>query len=331
MYRVIKTVKGYRYLYEQRSFREGGKVKTEARYLGRVDDPDSVITTAPVITAPADASRKTMLPAIPGAAGNDPFRPQFRIDCARYAISRHALEQEAKRHCGFLHRAGLDTSRLPDIGVIHGRAVEVKKAGGRYLVTLPPTGKPAGHRTAVKKAFSRALGYASLDLLRTQQPDSYGWLSLHLSKEYRDTTHALIRYALSSRYENRFAAVLSLQFFATFPQLRQWRHRGNKLEAQRVGLPDWGYRGDWEDEAATLLGEITRNGYSKTQRRWDDEERHAAAAERLAAERYLSFAPPDPRRYWARRDYKKAAARLQSCRAYKHKISLLGYVFRYSY
>jgi hypothetical protein len=33
-YRVIKTVKGHRYEYLQRSWREGKKVRTESRYLG---------------------------------------------------------------------------------------------------------------------------------------------------------------------------------------------------------------------------------------------------------------------------------------------------------
>ena len=36
---IVKTVKGHRYRYRQRSFRVGGKVKTESVYLGRADGP----------------------------------------------------------------------------------------------------------------------------------------------------------------------------------------------------------------------------------------------------------------------------------------------------
>jgi hypothetical protein len=36
-YRVIKTIKGREYIYEQRSQREGGKVKTISRCIGPVD------------------------------------------------------------------------------------------------------------------------------------------------------------------------------------------------------------------------------------------------------------------------------------------------------
>lgn len=36
-YRVIKTIKGRRYVYEQETYRAGGKVRTKSRYIGPVD------------------------------------------------------------------------------------------------------------------------------------------------------------------------------------------------------------------------------------------------------------------------------------------------------
>jgi Zincin-like metallopeptidase len=36
-YRVVKTIKGHRYVYEQRTWREGRHVRTESRYVGRAD------------------------------------------------------------------------------------------------------------------------------------------------------------------------------------------------------------------------------------------------------------------------------------------------------
>ena len=39
-YRVIKWVKGHPYLYEQRSFRVGGQVRTESKYLGAASPAD---------------------------------------------------------------------------------------------------------------------------------------------------------------------------------------------------------------------------------------------------------------------------------------------------
>src|SRR5690348_10372718 len=36
-YRVTKTIKGRRYIYEQRTWREGKRVRTQSRYIGPVD------------------------------------------------------------------------------------------------------------------------------------------------------------------------------------------------------------------------------------------------------------------------------------------------------
>ena len=33
-YKVVKTIKGHRYVYEQRTWREGKHVRTESRYVG---------------------------------------------------------------------------------------------------------------------------------------------------------------------------------------------------------------------------------------------------------------------------------------------------------
>src|SRR5215212_4908020 len=47
-YRVVKTIKGHRYEYEQRTWREGRKVRTESRYIGPAtptEQPEPVNTT----------------------------------------------------------------------------------------------------------------------------------------------------------------------------------------------------------------------------------------------------------------------------------------------
>ena len=60
-YRVIKTIKGHRYLYEQRTWREGKKVRTENRYIGPADD------TGPqaVQRLPLQSAEETELATIP--------------------------------------------------------------------------------------------------------------------------------------------------------------------------------------------------------------------------------------------------------------------------
>jgi hypothetical protein len=38
-HRVVKAIKAHHYLYDQRTWREGKKVRTESRYLGPADGP----------------------------------------------------------------------------------------------------------------------------------------------------------------------------------------------------------------------------------------------------------------------------------------------------
>jgi antirestriction protein ArdC len=63
-YRVVKTIKGHQYLYDQQTYREGGQVRTRNRYLGPAADESRkssklrqnppVITTTPLFRDPAD-------------------------------------------------------------------------------------------------------------------------------------------------------------------------------------------------------------------------------------------------------------------------------------
>ena len=68
MYRVIKTIRGRRYFYDQRTWREGGKVRCESIYVGPVDgelpgkpNPTAINTTHPDHPAPADVTTAIQL------------------------------------------------------------------------------------------------------------------------------------------------------------------------------------------------------------------------------------------------------------------------------
>ena len=52
-YHVIKTIKGHRYLYKQRTFRVGGKVCTESHYLGPAGASDFARVTREITTRKA--------------------------------------------------------------------------------------------------------------------------------------------------------------------------------------------------------------------------------------------------------------------------------------
>jgi len=46
-YRVVKTIKGHQYLYEQQTYREGQHVRTRNRYIGRAGGDGGKTATSP--------------------------------------------------------------------------------------------------------------------------------------------------------------------------------------------------------------------------------------------------------------------------------------------
>ena len=50
-YRVVKTIKGHPYVYQQRTWREGKKVRTESRYVGPVAEERSKRPVEPALGA----------------------------------------------------------------------------------------------------------------------------------------------------------------------------------------------------------------------------------------------------------------------------------------
>jgi antirestriction protein ArdC len=59
-YRVVKTIKGHRYLYDQQTYREGEHVRTLNRYIGRADEVRSgrpSVTTTALFSSPGDFAR----------------------------------------------------------------------------------------------------------------------------------------------------------------------------------------------------------------------------------------------------------------------------------
>lgn len=252
-----------------------------------------------------------------------PLSVSFPLD--RYHISGTALEREYRRQAGQLARCGLDVSRLPTITLAHGSAVACRRTfGGNYRVTLP---KRHGNRATFKAAYSEAVARASIDLLRQQQPDRFGRIAYQFDQSFRDTTAALTRYALTTDCENRFVAVVVLHLFGRTVQLRNWTQHATDNHPERLGLASYGTRKDWQDEAAPLLGEITRRGLPTVRAKWAAELAKARTAERHAIEEWQATGRFSIRRLWAKRKIKRATARAALVTETVNKVRMLGEVF----
>ena len=86
-YRVIKTIKGHRYVYEQRTQREGKHVRTENRYVGPAVGGGAAGGPPPVTTTPRTLyhGAREGIEGTPLASDEGTFGPGFYLSSAERA------------------------------------------------------------------------------------------------------------------------------------------------------------------------------------------------------------------------------------------------------
>ncbi len=93
-YTVIKTVKGRRYLYKQRTWREGKRVRTESVYVGPLD-----------AHSPKKRKRKGVLRAIAGLIAANRTPKALVVDEQELLRYQEAREKERQAKLKALHAA----------------------------------------------------------------------------------------------------------------------------------------------------------------------------------------------------------------------------------
>ena len=191
-------------------------------------------------------------------------------------------------------------------------------------MTMPQGSK--GNRAKFKTAFSTAVGRVALDTLRQQRPAEYGALAARLDKSYSDTTNALAKYMLSTKYQNKWIAWATLKYFGQIIQLRNWQHKGTMKSAE-VGAVSFGGRGGWKGEAAALIGEIGQKGYSAVLKGWETQLSKARGAEYLAIRDWKEGGVI--KRLWGRRKIRRATAKIEVLMETCRKVRAVGEVMGY--
>ncbi len=182
-YTVTKTIKGRKYTYRQRTWREGGKVRTQSVYVG----PASDVAVATAETAPPvdpiimeiqqlDSEEVASLPIQDKSApppAPEPPQPTFhcRADVARQNVSEQALRKEEERVVKMMEARGIDCSKLKPVVVAFAGGVKRRRSWitGKYIVTLPRPGwlkKRPSRRNSFKAAYREALAERWLDALK---------------------------------------------------------------------------------------------------------------------------------------------------------------------
>ena len=258
-YQVIRKVKGHYYLYVQESYREGQRVRTRSRYLGRLDKRTGEITEQ-------DRQPESVL--------------NCRVKLDKYKISVASLEEAYAAFTNTLEKIGINTEHMPEINIKHGKEPSFKQRGNSFIVYLPRN--QTGNRSKFQQAYRKALAKAGLILLADQKPETFSDLKYQFDASYRSTQNLLNTYILNTNDYSRQIKAITLKWFGVFRPTYK-----NPLKAESLGLTALKREG-WQDEYADLMAGIIQKGYEDFYQFWKAEEIKARNAEKKAVAEYLN-------------------------------------------
>lgn len=299
-YLVVKHRKGKPYLYEQRTFRQEGKVRTKNKYLGRLIDQQATIekegetaflcerTTyrqkGELITRidkvrPARPEEITAFQEKPSAEPK-PQRNKLQIkgDLTRY-LDPANLQREYYALFKHLGLTDSDILKLPAIRVKPGRRTASKKSlFGVHLVTFSRYTPGQAGKRGFYREFRRALARTGLEWMEKHHPGKYKKLARELKGSFKASKSALADYTrhTKDRQAAGKAAVIKRGFFK--------RAYKNPLKSLQLGRADEQVYHDWQDEFCSIIAEIqTKRDFENLYQRAKSEYYRAQHGHRQAA------------------------------------------------
>ena len=216
-YTVTKRIKGNPYLYRQRTWREGGKVRTERHYIGVGGDAsrgsgtgsrggssreDAGNDAKEDPRGRDDAGTTELKEAVP--APEKPVQTlRIRPGVWQTNISTQALLEEERQITKRMAAMGIDVTNIDPVIVATSGSVRRRRSliTGRYIVTAPRRG---GNRTQFKQEYRRALADRWIREVRKNDPFAYEHLRTEMDAGYRETKHALTRYLLNTNARGKW-------------------------------------------------------------------------------------------------------------------------------
>lgn len=311
-YQVVKTVKGHKYLYLQRSYREGGRVRTESQYLGAVDSSGALNKAAP----PPDTHHNR--PSDKPLSGNNELslqKPAFKLKEKYLKISEAGYTREYQRHVSRLQSMGVGAEHFPRITIKHStKGYGYHKAAfkNEIVVTAP---KGQGNREKLRKAYREALHHSFINTLERKAPDQLHPFKYAFDTSYQRTQDALTNYLRNCNSSGSFARIVALKWFCRMNPVPTGKR--SKLKPEQLGIVEYGNRKDWKQEYSVLMAEIDKKGTDKL--------RKQAQAEIAKATRTQQNHIKKKSFFWIRRrrTIKRQQAKIQANREMLNKLDLV--------
>ena len=307
-YNVIKKIGGKSYLYRQRTYREGGKVRTQSKYVGPlIEDHDwiskkvlpSTDQTLPsanpipkqeVVKLVSDGSEEAMANWL---ARSNPFWPNeksFKFEKAnkivrRLGVSISAMKGEYARVVKFLNALGLEGSQFANIDLKEGDKAKWQRKGKSYEVILAPDQRGSG-RNRFKRHYRLALAHAMLDVIEVQQPTLFDHLRTMMDFSWFSTKLLVTTVLLKSKEPHKAWATLQFIWSGDLPKALEkklGKQAYQKLQPYRPGT--------WRDEVADLIADVLQRGYKPSLARLSKDCSKAKASAKRALSAYRKLGP----------------------------------------
>ncbi len=237
-YNVVKTINGNKYIYQQRTYRYGGKMRTENKYVGPVGGGRRAGAVVNLTSFDESEAQNIVIKDkcdLPPPRSSTPQIHQYIRN--RSDVSERALIKDEQYAYEKMVERGLTTTNLKPIHVQQGRAISREEKENGYYVYAG-----YGQRTLFKREYRKALAERWIDAIRNQDPDCYSSLCMWVN------------------FETSFAALASTKsWFAFFVDWWHGRKRGH-------------------DQAVEMLGEMIQHGQEKTYEKYAKAARKAEMA-----------------------------------------------------
>ncbi|MEO9697234.1 MAG: hypothetical protein ABJO09_00090 [Hyphomicrobiales bacterium] len=196
-----------------------------------------------------------------------PFADSLKLppNLATHKLSLAAFHGTHRKFGNRLKAMQINPATMPDVVVKYGNTDGLKQdRNGAYIVTASRTPK-RGHglnKTKLWQHTRQAMSRATIDAIETEQPELFAHLKSQLDTSHREGKRLLFQHiAQTTSGAQRLGLSLQLLIWGKIPQPTSDKSR-NKTTAQDLGQMSYNTAKGWRDEAAFILAEAHKNGWS---------------------------------------------------------------------
>ena len=327
--RVIKTIKGRRYIYEQTSYRVGQKVVTKTKYIGAASG-DYVANHTP--SPASEFVQSETITKVVNIVDNAPVHNEIKELTLQnsygfeiQSISSGAVDSQQSNFESLLRKNGYSQLGIPKLTISPGSKSEIKKGilGKSYTITLPKE-KTRGARASFWQNYHKVQGFQYLDSIKKTNPDKFKKLENDLCECYSKQNKAIRTYIARTQRDGVFGVGLTLHFIYS-KMVSAWTQR--KLSPEEIGLSDYSSRKTWKDDTVILMAEIHKEGWENCYSKYSDELKKAETKQLRLVKQYKKMKFNDwlkGKKYKNQTEWRATRAKREAIFQACNKLSILA-------